>query len=142
QTQPMCIERLQVQRPRALGVRALVVLHRERRSMYELRLRPRLGVNQVEVPRCAMTGCEQKTRGAHGNTVFRDHEVAEVGESLLVATTGRSPCGWLRDIRVLSDERRCDAPIEKNDRDECASSQLDHCVPPFRYCRRDVCTRQ
>jgi len=106
----MRIEGLEVQRPRAVRIRARVELRREGGTMDELRCRPRHGINQIQVTRRTVTGHEQKPRGSHGQNIFRDDEVAYVSESLLVATIRRR-----REVRILSNDQRRDAAAQGND---------------------------
>ena len=105
----------------------------------ELRLRPCRRIDQIQVTGRTVTGRKQKTGGPNGQDIFGDDEVTDVGQSLLVVTTGRrrdclrGRCagGRLRDVRVLSDDGGCDGANEKNDGSKDPTLQCNHAAPAF-----------
>src|SRR6185436_5488572 len=100
ETQSVSVERLEIQRPRTVGIRTRVVLRGEGSAVDELRLRPFSRVDEVQVTGRTVTGSEQKTRRPDRQNVFRDDELTDVGQSLLVTARRR-----LSDVRILRDGR-------------------------------------
>ena len=132
ETQAVRIERLEIQRPRTVGIRTRVVLRGEGRAVDELRLRPCDWVDEIQMTGCAVTGRQQKTRRPHGQNIFGDDERTDVRESLLVATIGRRRACLLRrlrDVRILSDDRGRNSTSGNDDRDEDPTLQCDHAAP-------------
>ena len=132
ETQAVRIERLEIQRPRTVGIRTRVVLQGEGGAVDELRLRPCSWIDQVQVTGCTVTGRQQKARRPHGQNIFGDDELTDVSQSLLVATIGRRRACLrrrLRDVRILSDDRGRNSPSENDDRDDDPTLQCDHAAP-------------
>ena len=89
QAETVDIEGLQVQRPRTVGIDARVVLEPEGSAVDELRLRPCRRIDQIQVTGHTVTGYKQKAGGTNVQDILWDAEVTQVGQSLLVVTTGR-----------------------------------------------------
>ena len=98
--------------PGQSGIGACVVLQCEGWGVNELGLGPRLGVDQVEVPWCAVTRCEQKTREAHNENVFRNargHRCKSVPARCDNRAKARLPAGparWRQVVRRSRSEPR------------------------------------